>query len=133
MNVGEAMIGLGEALAAIADLRVFDYPPDSVTPPAAIVSYPDPIDFDMTMGRGSDRATVPVHVVIGRVSDRAARNALTAYMAGSGDRSVKAAIEADRTLGGAVDSVRVVSVSGGELNVGGVSYLAATFSVDLIG
>lgn len=133
MNVSAVMDGLGTRLASISGLRVYDYPPDSVSPPAGVVSYPDPLDFDATMGRGADRMTVPIHIIVGRVSDRAARDALAAYMAGSGVKSVKAAIEADGTLGGAADSSRVVSVSGLDLSVGGVSYVAATFSVDVVG
>lgn len=133
MNVGTVMDGLAAALAALGDLRVLAYPPDSVTPPAAIVSYPDPFTFDVAMGRGADRGTFPVHVVVGRVSDRAARDALTPYMAGAGARSVKQAIETDPTLGGAADTARVVSVAGIDLEVGGVRYVAATFTIDVVG
>lgn len=133
MNVGEAMDGLADALAEIADLRVFEYPPDSIVAPAAIVSYPDPLDFDLVMGRGGDRASFPVHVLVGKASDRAARDALVLYMAGAGERSVKAALEADPTLGGAVDSTRVTSVVGVDLDVGGVRYVSATFTVDVVG
>lgn len=133
MNVGEVMDGLAAALEAIADLRVFAYPPDAIAAPAAIVSYPDPLDFDFTMGRGADRASFPVHVLVGKASDRAARDALVLYMAGAGPRSVKAAIEADPDLGGAADSARVVSVTGVDLEVGGVRYVSATFTVDVVG
>lgn len=133
MNVGAVMDGLASALGEIADLRVFAYPPDAITAPAAIVSYPDPLDFDLTMGRGSDRASFPVHVLVGRASDRAARDALVEYMAGAGSRSVKAALEVDGTLGGAADSTRVASVTGVDLDVGGVRYVSATFTVDVVG
>lgn len=133
MNVGAVMDGLAARLATIANLRVFEYPPDAVTPPAGIVGYPAPFNFDATMGRGTDRGRFPVHVVVGRASDRAARDALVPFMAGAGAASVKAAIEADGTLGGAADSARVLEVAGVDLEVGGVRYVSATFTVDVIG
>lgn len=133
MNVGAVMDGLAEALAPLAGLRIFAYPPDSATPPAAIVSYPETFVFDFTMRRGSDQASFPVHVLVGRVSTRAARDELVEYMAGSGPRSVKAAIEADPTLGGRVDTVQVTTVAGVNLEIGGIGYVAATFTVDVVG
>lgn len=133
MNVGAVMDALAAAIDEIADLRVSAFPPDAIAPPAGFPGYPDPFTFDAAMGRGADRGTFPVYVAVGRASDRAARDALTPYMDGAGARSVKAAIEADRTLGGAASSVRVVSVSGIDLDVGGVRYVAASFVVDVVG
>lgn len=133
MNVGAVMDALADALREIESVRVFEYPPDSVSAPAAIVSYPDPWVFDAAMGRGADSATFPVHVVVGRVSDRASRDALTPYMAGDGARSVKLALETDPTLGAAVDWCRVGEVSVGRIDVGGVMYVAATFQVAVFG
>jgi len=96
------------------------------------VGYPD-MDYDAAMGRGADRGSFPVHVVVGRVSDRAARDALVPYMAGAGAASVVAAIDADPTLGGAADTARVVSAVGVNLDIGGIGYVAATFTIDVVG
>lgn len=134
LDVASVMDGLATRLRTISGLRVFAYPPDAIAPPAAVVSYPEPLEWDVTMGPSPvDHATVSVHVAVGRVSDRAARDKLASYMAGSGASSVKAAIEADGTLGGAADSTSVVSVTGLDLNIGGVAYVAATFTCDVIG
>lgn len=132
LDTALVMDGLAAALASIEGLRVLEYPPDAVAPPMAFPGYPAPLDFDATMGR-TDRASFPVHVVVGKVSDRAARDRLTPFMAGAGASSVKVALEVDLTLGGACDSLRVESVAGVDLDVGGIKYLAATFIIDVVG
>jgi hypothetical protein len=98
MNLADVMDAVGDRLDTIAGLRVFAYPPGSVTPPAAVVSYPEGIEFDATYGRGSDRMTLPVVVVVGKASDRAARDKLGAYCDGSGASSVKAVLESGEYL-----------------------------------
>ena len=132
LNVSTAMDGLGTRLATITGLRVFDFAPDSLSPPAAIVSLPENIEWDLTMARGSDRCTIPVYVLVGKASDRAARDKLAGYLAGTGATSVKTAIESDETLGGAVDSVRVMRASSSVMTVAGQEFLAATFDVDVV-
>lgn len=132
MNLGNVMDGLGAALAAITGLRVLDFPPDSISVPAAVVSFPDTIIYDSTMARGSDETTIKVHVLVGKVSDRSARDALCPYLDGTGASSIKAAIETDVTLGGAAQTARVTDATISTMMVGGVEYLAGTFSIDLL-
>lgn len=122
---------LGAALGAIDGLRVFDYWADRVTPPAAVVEWPEAITYDATMGRGGDRLTLPVLVMVGKADMRNAWQQLAAYAAGSGASSVKAAIERHPPI--AYDSARVTRVEFGVTVVASVDYLAATFTVDLIG
>jgi hypothetical protein len=47
------MDDLGAALETIDGLRVFPYWADKIVPPAAIVGFPESLDFDETMGRGA--------------------------------------------------------------------------------
>ena len=132
MNLADVMDGLADVLATLPGLRVFAYPPDDVAPPAGIVGYPTLLTYDAVMGGGANRADVPVHVVVGRASSRAARDALTEYVATSGAKSFHAALEDDPTLGDRAQAARVVSVAGVSLTIGGVSYVAAEFTVDVI-
>lgn len=132
MNVSGIMDGLGVRLATITGLRVFDFIPDSASPPAAMVALPE-IFYDLTMARNADRATFPVHVVVGKASDRNARDRLAAYVAGTGASSVKAAIEAAPTLGGVADSLRVTEARVSIMTFGAQEFLAATFDVDVVG
>jgi hypothetical protein len=118
-------------LDTIAGLRCFGYPPDSITPPAAIVTYPEEITFDSTYGRGADTVTLPVIVAVGKVHDRATRNLVDAYLAGSGAASIKAVIEAGTYT--AFDSVRVIRAEFDIVTIGSGDYLAAVFDLDIIG
>lgn len=133
MNVSSVMDGLGVRLATIGGLRVFDFPPDNVPVPAGVVGFPDTLDYDATAGRGSDIGVFPVSVVVGKASDRSARDALAAYMSPNDVKSVKTAIESGRTLGGAAHSCRVMNGSARIVTIGGVDYLSALFNVQVIG
>lgn len=126
------MAGIAEQLDTITGLRVYAYPPDSIAVPAAVVAFPDTVEYDTTMARGADRVVVPVHVLVGKVSDRASSPALTTYMAGEGLGSVKTAIEADKTLSGEAQTTRVTEAAVSVIALAGVDYLAATFQVEVV-
>ncbi len=87
----DGAIDLGASMDAIAakvpvDLtgRVYAWPMEEVTPLCAIVGYPDdPINFDETFGRGSDRATFPLFVLVGKPTERTARDVLSAVLTGA--------------------------------------------------
>ena len=81
------------------------------TPPHAHV-LPGRIEFDKTMGRGSDDEFLTVQVIVGAPSDRGAQILLDQFLAGSGAKSIKEKVEADPDLGGACDDLRVTEVSG---------------------
>lgn len=131
MNLADVMDDIGTALETITDLRVFPYWADRVTPPAAVVTWPDPLTFDQTMGRGSDRMTVPVIVMVGKVDARTSRDVAGAYADGSGTQSVKAAIEGFAAT--AYDTVRVERAEFGVITINGVELLSITFFVDVFG
>jgi len=54
-------------------------------------------------------------------------------LASSGSTSIKTAIEADKTLSGAVQTLRVVSASPGTITSANIDYLSYQYSVELIG
>lgn len=129
LDLNAVMDGLGARLATIAGLRVYDYPADNVSVPAAVVSYPESVDYDETYARTADHLIVPITVVVGKVSDRASRDALGAYLAGTGPRSIKTAV--DGTLAGTVHAARVFESSVSAVVVGGVEYIGATFRTEI--
>ena len=100
MNVNTALDTIGTALGNVSGLRVFDFIPDNVNPPAAVVGMPELLTYDNTMGRGTDRATFKVTVLVGKVSDRAARDKLAAYLDGTGAASVSVKTALDAIAGG---------------------------------
>jgi hypothetical protein len=118
-------------LDTIAGLRCFPYPPDSITPPAAIVAYPEEIQFDATYDRGADTLTLPVIVAVGKVHDRSTRKLVAAYCAGSGASSIKAVVEAGTYT--AFDTVRAARAELDIVTIGSADYLAAIFDLDIIG
>jgi len=131
VNIADLMDELGEKLGDIEGLRVFPYSADSFTPPAACVGWPDPLTYDGAMARGMDSLTLPVWVVVGKFDARTARDALAAYLDGSGDRSVKAALESGPYL--ACDSVRVATATVDVVVSGAVEYLGAVLQVEITG
>lgn len=131
MNLGDVMDEIGDRLDAIGGLRVYRYPPDNVAPPAAVVTYPETYTYDETYGRGMDRFTVPVIVMVGKVSDRASRDQLGVYLDGSGDKSIKAVVESGTYT--AFDTARVTGATFDIVSMAGVEYVAATLPIDIAG
>lgn len=127
-NLTDVMDQIGTALATITGLRVFDFPPKSAQPPFAFVDMPEVIDYDLAMARGADRAQFNVVVAVADVIDRAARDQIAAYAAGSGALSVKAALDA-AAIG---SSRRVESVTFRPVTLAAATYAGAIFTVDVV-
>lgn len=132
MNIATVMDEIGDALKVpVPKLRVTPYYAGSLTPPGAIVGLPDTHTFDATMGRGTDHATFPIIVVVGKADAKSARDKLAAYANGTGAASVKAAVEGHEYT--ACDPPAVRSIEYATSTIGGVEYLSATFLVDVYG
>jgi hypothetical protein len=124
--------GLATRLATISGLRSSAYIPDNPTPPVAVV-MPGRITYDTAFGRGSDEYQFTIMLIVGRVADRASQTTLDGYCESSGSRSVKAAIEGDRSLGGKALDCRVTEMANqGSLAIGDVTYHTAEFNVSVI-
>lgn len=132
MNLANVMDAVATRLDTIDGLRVFAFPPDSLSPPAGWVAYPEEYTYDETYGRGMDRiSNLGVIVVVGKVSDRSARNQIGEYVDGSGAKSVKAVLESGAY--NAFDTLRVASVVFDVVTVAGTDHLAALFTLDIAG
>lgn len=84
LRLGALMDAIAAKVPAEATGRAFGYPVESATPPCAIVAYPDePIQFDATFARGSDRLSIPLYIVLGRGPERTTRDALSAVLTGA--------------------------------------------------
>lgn len=129
LNLNAIMDAVGVRLRTIGDLRVYDYPPEAVAAPAAVVGFPDQIRYDQTFAGGVHALTMTITVMVSGVSDRASRDALSAYADSTGGRSVKAAV--DGTLDGAVKDACVGPADFITVEVGGVGYPAASFTVEV--
>jgi hypothetical protein len=132
MIPSEIRDGLKTNLGNIDGLRVYDIMPDVITPPCAIVGQLD-FTFDLNNGRGLDQANVDVFVIVQRFAERNAINNLDKYLAGSGDYSIKAAIESDLTLDGACNTLRVTSAESGTYMAGDVEFLSYRYRITVWG
>jgi hypothetical protein len=97
--------------ATMPERRVYAYLKGRPVPPCAEVE-PGPTTYDLAMGRGLDQLQLKVRVFIGLDTDEHAQKTLDRMLATTGPDSVKTAIEADRTLGGAASDARVTGASG---------------------
>jgi hypothetical protein len=128
-QLSEIRTGIATNLASITGLRTAAVMPDNPSPPIAIVQ-PDSISFDDTFNRGMQTYTFTVVVLVGRVAERSAQNAIDAFCSSTGTSSIKLAIERDKTLGGKVYDLRVTDMRAyATISVGEVNYLAAEFLV----
>lgn len=133
MNLSDVAEEIAARLDTISGLNAFPFPPDSLTPPAAIVLNPQPGDvvYDATYGRGMDRMTLPVIVLGGRSNDQQAHADIRAFLDGSGARSVKAVLQAGTYT--SLHTIRVTTGGVDGVQVGGVEYYAAMFDLDITG
>jgi len=122
--------GIATRLATVNGLRVSATYLDAPRPPVAMV-LPDRIEYDLDGSRGADQFFFTVSLLVGRADDRAAQRNIDDYVVGT--NSVKKAIEADRTLGGAADTCRVTEMRNyGQVSVGDVVYLGVEFEVEVV-
>jgi hypothetical protein len=131
-SIADIRSGIATNLATISGLRTTATVPDNPNPPIAIV-IPQSVSYDTTFGRGMDTYEFTALVIVGRVDERTAQNRLDGYCASSGSSSIKAAIESDKSLGGACFDLRVTEMRNyTSLTYGDVTYLGAEFVIQVI-
>lgn len=102
--------------------------------PAAYVSLPDRVVYNRRFGRGPVEATIPVTVVTGSVEADEAQLVMLDLVSNrplvdGGHLSVKDAVEADRTLGGACSVCLVTEAN----DPRGITVAEATYlAIDLL-
>ena len=119
-------------LQTISRLRIYENIPDVVVPPCAVVGQLD-FTFDIDNMRGLDQASVDVYVIVQRLSERTGQDKLDNFLAGSGKGSIKTAIESDRSLGGLVDTLRVITAESGTYTSGDQSFLSYRYNLTIWG
>lgn len=116
------------ASITITDLDCFPYIPDTIDPPCMGVGRML-LKYD-TAFRGLVEYEVTLHVFASRADSWQGQDDLSAYMEPTGSSSIKAALESDKTLGGACQTLRVESVEGpGLVDVGGTQFWSSSWTV----
>lgn len=132
IKISQVREAIGTNIQNITGMRVYDSIPDIVTPPCAVVGQLDFI-FDIDNARGLDQASVDVYVIVQRLSERSGQATLDQLLAGTGSNSIKTAIESDRTLGGLVNTLRVISAESGTYTSGDQSFLSYRYNLTIWG
>ena len=129
-DISALRLGIATNLATVSGLRTSATVPDQISPPIAVV-MPLSITYDMAFARsGGDEYEFSVMVIVGRADARTSQGKVDDFCNPTGAGSVKTAIESDRTLGGAAQTLRVTEMrSNTSITAGDVVYLAAEFAV----
>jgi len=128
-TITEISEALKNALTIVPGLRVVDYLPDQVNPPVAWVII-DSVDYHQAFGGGNPVHNYTITVVVGRVNERSAQKSLDDFLSYDSDRSIRNALELDRTLNGVIQAL--ICTRGGNLQTittGDAVYLSVDFTV----
>lgn len=133
-TIADIREGLTAAIVAgVSGANCTGYMHASGTPPLFEIEV-DTIDYHASMGAGYVMYQFVVRGLVNLGSDVGAQVNLDTYMNPSGTNSLKAAIEADKTLGGVVDTLKVTNVTRTAVysaQQGQTSYLGAEWAVEV--
>jgi hypothetical protein len=132
MNLQAVMEEIAEKLKLFTGLNVFDYPLDSVNPPAGILGYPEEVKYDETYGRGEDMFLgLPLFMVTQRMDSKEARNQVSDWTDPHGPKSVKTYLDKENYR--SCDSVDVTNATFTVYTSAGIDFLCALFEMNVSG
>jgi len=132
----EIFDGIEGLLTAIPDLRVTDVVgpdlPVSGNASVAVVMAPAIESYRATMRRGVYEMQVGILVLTSTAVDRVGQRKMLDYASQTGPKSIRAAVEADETLGGTcqtsyLESFRPLGIE----EVGVINYFGGLFTIHL--
>jgi hypothetical protein len=130
-TINEIRQGIIDNLTSIYGLRAAAVVPETPNPPVAIVELNSGA-YDTAFGRGMDAWQFTITLIVGRSDNRAAQIQLDEFVASSGGRSVKQAVESNKTLSGIAQDCRVTNLNSyGQITLGDVTYSGAEFAVSV--
>jgi len=131
MTLSTIREGIAKNLGSINGLRYAGtgFVTPNINPPYALIQ-PSSIDYHKTFANGLSEYSFVVTVVVGQMSERSGQALLDEFCDTRGDKSIRQAIELDRTLNGSVyDCVVTAMRNYGSIVIGENNYLAAEFDV----
>lgn len=129
MDLAAVMDEVATCMAQVPGLRTYAWPPGKVLPVAAVVQYPTSADYRIS--NASWRLSLPLVLNLGKPNEEQTRATLAAYLNGSGSASVRQLM--DNYAWTSCDSVTCTDGEVDVVTVAGVDYLAALFTLDVIG
>ena len=128
-NLSDIRKGLAGQLALVRGLRVSEQVPEQINPPAAVITRAT-VDYTQNMGGGLTEWSMQVQLLAGRMADQQSQRQIDAWLSWDGPQSVRAALEADRTLGGNCQTSRVTTADAlSSILVGDSEYIGVTLAV----
>lgn len=123
--------GLKDALSTIPGLRVAEQIPEQINPPVAVITR-QTVDYHQAFRGGSSEWSMQVQLIAGRMAEQQSQRLIDEWLSWSGSKSIRAAIEADQTLGGAAHSCKVTSADAlTTIQVGDSEYLGVTVNITI--
>ena len=123
--------GIADRLATIPGLRVAEQIPEQINPPLAVITRQQ-VAYHGAFAGGSTEWTMQIQVIAGRMAEQQAQRQIDKWLSWSGPESVRAAIEADMTLGGVVHSCKVTGADAlTSIQVGDAEYLGVTVNLTI--
>jgi hypothetical protein len=120
---------LATNLGTISGIRTYADIPDNPMMPAAVVQLQS-VDYNQAMARGLTEYNFVVTVIFGRVATSQAQRSMDQLIDDQGGRSIKTAIESDKTLNSNAFDVRVSEMTNIQsVTIGDITYLTADFAV----
>jgi hypothetical protein len=131
MNLQSVRAGITTALQNVNNLRIYEWIPSTIQPPAAVVSLgTGQYDADNLEGM---LVNYGVLVMLTRADDQLGQQRLDDFL-GQGNDSIYNAIDTNPTLGGSCDSCRVTSWNNpGTFTIGGIEYLGVEVNLEVLG
>ena len=128
-NLSDIRKGLAGQLALVRGLRVSEHVPEQINPPAAIITRAS-VDYSLNAAGGLTEWDMQVQLVAGRMADQQSQRQIDAWLSWDGAQSVRAFLEADRTLGGNCQTSRVTTADAlVSIQVGDSDYVGVTLNV----
>jgi hypothetical protein len=128
-NLSDIRAGLAGQLRQIRGLRVLEHIPEQINPPAAVISRAE-VDYSLNAKGGLTEWSMQIQMVAGRMADQHSQRTIDAWLSWDGAQSVRAALEADRTLGGNCQTSRVTTADAlVSIQIGDSEYIGVTLNV----
>lgn len=129
MTITAIKTALAANIGTISGLRTSPEVPDNPNPPQAVIQLQS-VNYDGAFQQGLTTYNFLVSVIVGRVDERNAQQNLDAYASSSGSKSIKLAVQSDKSLNGTAFDVRVTDMTNiGTVLLSDATYLAADFVV----
>ena len=131
MNLASVRAGISDTLQNVNNLRIYEWIPSTIQPPAAVVSLgTGQYDADFNEGMSVNYGVL---VMLTRADDQLGQQRLDDFL-GQGTDSVYYVIDANPTLNGSCDSARVTSWNNpGTFSIGGIEYLGVEVNIEVLG